>query len=419
MISLVTIPCYAAPSNTMSITPAAVDGTTITAADENSRNNEISTKYNAHSHTDISQLANTVNLGDGTAGNKTLQANTADASKPYLRYVDSGNIWVVSYDGVNTSSVLTISGQNISTDVSATGVISGQTLVLSGPNLTIAFAGMTTRGDIETHDGITRVRLPAGPTGYVLTSMGEGNMPEYKPSGGSKDAIVNGFECSLVLADASHDILVSAGTLYHGNSSVTTITGTVIQLDTNSDWLDGSVYSYAGGTGFVYIYVSSAGSIKFDEHAPDYHDTLGNVEGQKLYYYTGGAYYRCIFADRVETGDTLMDFYQFGNRVIWGTSPANIVEGTETSFTDVIVSGYVPTTISHVAILHAHHSANYTFSTRPNGSASATGRLFDGDTNASVVWDQPLDSSGVFEYLVSNGSCTFYASPHGFVMDIR
>ena len=92
-----------APTNSMSISPSATDATTITASDENSRNNEVSTKFNAHDHNDIDQTANTLNVGDATAGDKTVTAYNADANKPYLKYDDTNNYWVFSEDGVMPS----------------------------------------------------------------------------------------------------------------------------------------------------------------------------------------------------------------------------------------------------------------------------------------------------------------------------
>lgn len=97
---------YATPDTTMSISPSATDNTVITADDENSRNSEISSKFNAHSHTDISQTGNTLNIGDGTAGTKLINANTADTNKPYIKFNDDLDRWVFSTDnGVTGVSI--------------------------------------------------------------------------------------------------------------------------------------------------------------------------------------------------------------------------------------------------------------------------------------------------------------------------
>jgi len=97
---------FSAPSTTMSISPSASDGTVITASDENTRNNSISTVFNAHTHTDISQVGNTLAVGDATAGNKTLTANNADSNKPYIRYDDTADTWNFSVDGTIVSHSL-------------------------------------------------------------------------------------------------------------------------------------------------------------------------------------------------------------------------------------------------------------------------------------------------------------------------
>lgn len=87
-----------APSTTLSVSPTATDGTTITASDENTRNSAITTTFNNHTHIDIDQVNNTLNVGDGTASNKTIQANTADVTKPYLKYDDTNDQWISSHN---------------------------------------------------------------------------------------------------------------------------------------------------------------------------------------------------------------------------------------------------------------------------------------------------------------------------------
>src|SRR3990167_6373109 len=90
---------WSAPSTTVSITPSAVDATTITASDENTRNSAISTWANVHDHNDIDQTGTTLAVGDATAGNKTITANNADSNKPFIRYDDTNDRWVLSRDG--------------------------------------------------------------------------------------------------------------------------------------------------------------------------------------------------------------------------------------------------------------------------------------------------------------------------------
>ena len=86
---------WAAPDVTMSITPSATAGATITATDENTRNAEIGSKYNSHTHTDISQTASTLNIGVASGGTTlastgalTLEGATADGFEVTVQATD-------------------------------------------------------------------------------------------------------------------------------------------------------------------------------------------------------------------------------------------------------------------------------------------------------------------------------------------
>ena len=161
--------CYASPSNTMSITPSATNGTTIQASDENTRNSAISSAYNAHTHTDVTQVGNTLSVGDGTGGDKTIKASNADTNKPFIKWDDTNNKWIVSYDGTATAALVTITGGTLSNAYTAfnTPGYNGQVMTFSGGNLTLG--GMTGKGQIEYHNGTDRVTLDTIASGAVLT----------------------------------------------------------------------------------------------------------------------------------------------------------------------------------------------------------------------------------------------------------
>ena len=114
--------CYGAPDQTMSVVPAAVSGTTINAADENTRNSNVSTPYNAHSHTDISTTtANTFSVGDGLAGNKDIVFNAADTTDVRLRWNDTANLVTIDHPTAGSfNQVATISGT-----AGVTGILQG------------------------------------------------------------------------------------------------------------------------------------------------------------------------------------------------------------------------------------------------------------------------------------------------------
>src|SRR3990167_1839885 len=94
-------------TSTLSITPSATAGTTITASDENSRGNTESTWANAHVHS----LSNTTDIGDGATGNKSLCANAADSTDSCIRWNDTANLWTLDHPVAGTfNQVATMSG---------------------------------------------------------------------------------------------------------------------------------------------------------------------------------------------------------------------------------------------------------------------------------------------------------------------
>lgn len=136
-------PAFCAPSNTMSISPSAVAGQTISAADENSRNTAISTTYNSHSHADISTLSgtNSLTIGDGTSGTKSYLADDSQAASPGFRFRTTYGFWELSQDGSTWSPIQIVSGV----------VITGENNFRVGDNLGTANKRITANED--TTDG--------------------------------------------------------------------------------------------------------------------------------------------------------------------------------------------------------------------------------------------------------------------------
>lgn len=243
---------WSVPSNTMSITPAAVDATVISASDENTRNNETSTKFNAHDHNDIDQVGNTLSVGDATAGNKTIQANNADASKPYIRFDDTNNRWVISQDGSETSTIVTLTGSTIAYYYlpSSPAGINGQTIGLSLGVL--SFMGMNTTGDLEVHNGTTRVRLVPAQIGTTVVSQGAGTVPIFDfaskyyigtfsydtTTTGSVSVTGVGFKPRAIIALAGINGVAGASVGFYDSSSYGNLQDG--HVDTASTWLMGT-----------------------------------------------------------------------------------------------------------------------------------------------------------------------------------
>ncbi len=183
---------WAAPNNSMSITNP-VSGETISASDESTRYNEVTGKYNVHTHTDIGQVDNTLKLGDGNSGNKTIQANNTDSNLPFIRYDDTNDIWVVSRDGTNVQSVVVMSGTVVDKSILPESPSTLDFLQFSTSNNPSGIWEATSTPDINggTIDGVT-IGASAAPTvtnlGTVTTADINGGTIDGSVIGGSSAA---------------------------------------------------------------------------------------------------------------------------------------------------------------------------------------------------------------------------------------
>ena len=134
---------YGAPGSNMSITPSASSGTTITASDENSRNNTISTTFNAHTHTDITQVG-TISSGtwQGTAVGTSYGG--LGASVPGARVFNSANISISN----DTNTALTFDTERFDNDTNhSTASNTGRlTATTAGKYLIIGHAEFAANG---------------------------------------------------------------------------------------------------------------------------------------------------------------------------------------------------------------------------------------------------------------------------------
>jgi hypothetical protein len=174
-ILLMASPVLASPDTTLSITPSATAGSTITAADENDRNNDIATAFNAHSHLDISAMSsvNSFTIGDGTAGTKSYLVNDEQASSPGIRYTNSTGYWEISTDGTTFNAI------NYSSGV----VIVGENLYRIGDNLgtnnkRIVFNEDTTDGEIRWNVTTDRVELSNNASTYTAIGLSSGQVAQ-------------------------------------------------------------------------------------------------------------------------------------------------------------------------------------------------------------------------------------------------
>ena len=359
---------YASPSNTISVPNTFVPNTTIQSAQVNDDFIEVSNKFNAHSHTDITQLGTIIS-----------------------------GIW---------------SGTIIGTQFGGTGL--DNSAVVQGSVPYFSAAGVMSN-------------LTPSTAGSVLTTNGLGANPSWTTAV-ARNMITSGFEASASVGNL--DMRVFGGSLLHNTMGVNVATTTVLTLATAGDWSSGSVVNYGGGAGWCYVGVTATatqtnkGVYLLGDLPPNRSDTSGNQSGTNLYSYDGTNYYRTIGAFRVNTSNRIgLSSYQSGNKILYDDVYANtdlraLNGGASVTFADVDLSAYVPK-ITTLVDLQIRSESNGTY-LRQNGSSATNGRLFLTQITADsegFVYDMPTDISRIIEYKVSAGSSTIYVS--GYKLNIR
>ncbi len=94
----------------------------------------------------------------------------------------------------------------------------GQALTTGGAGANPAWAGLTTQGDIEYHNGTTRTRLGPGTAGQVLQTQGAGANPQWAFPSGQLGAWAS--KSSGTIYQAATDGFVVAGNTSGGSTNI-------------------------------------------------------------------------------------------------------------------------------------------------------------------------------------------------------
>lgn len=200
---------FAVPDDTMSITPTAVSGETISAADENSRNNEISSVFNSHSHADIDTFTtNTFTIGDNAVGNKTYAVNTDQANDPAHRYNTSLDLWTVSNDGSTyravahaddnngfTSGAMLYGGSTSGAILSAGNGSNGQILIAQTGGAPL-LGNITGSGGAVVTNGAGTIDINAAALGTPALTLGTANSAGVATTAIRTDATILAFDAT-------------------------------------------------------------------------------------------------------------------------------------------------------------------------------------------------------------------------------
>ncbi len=124
----------------------------------------------------------------------------------------------------------------------------------------------------------------------------------------------------------------------------------------------------------------------------------------------GATYYKKIGSVRNDGSGDILKFYQKGDWILWDIMHNVLASGTQTTFTDVDCSAFIPplSTLGKFYIHADSSSGTASGNVRPNGSAAAAGATgaalyfayaSKGVTHAEIG----TDTSQIIEYLITDG----------------
>ncbi len=361
------------------------------------------------------------NISAGTITSTQLDANTNPENRwneAFNDFVYTGLLPVTSASLTSTTSAGTgyiYGARVVKVDTNKTYTASKDTYVDLSKTGTYTYSEVAL-GGTEPAIAANSIRLAKVTTTGTTVSTVRDDRVTAISLGTNDDPMLFGLEVRIATGDATV-ATIDAGVCYNGTTRVDKITKTAINLSTAADWWDGVADTYAGGAGWCYIGVSSSSTIKFlGANPPDKSDTAGNANGRLIYWYDGSAYWRVIGAIRVNTSNNIARYYVQDGNYIGYLDAANesflvVASGTQTSFTDVDCTAFMPAYAERCKIGVTPVSTNLdTLAVRKNGQNESTGTssvAIDTDYTAidvPAVTDDNIftDSSQIFEYKVSS-----------------
>jgi hypothetical protein len=179
------------------------------------------------------------------------------------------------------------------------------------------------------------------------------------------------------------------GTVYSRTASSTTM-----NLATAGHWI-ASTSEPANGWVYVYAYNDSGTSwdVKLWTQPPLYYNcNVSNTTGILRYRDSSDVWYRCIGAVRNISSD-ILKFYQLGDAVYYPAPPQALDNGTQTTWTDLDLSTWVPP-FSQLVYIWSFIVATALFY-RTNGESTTYPRAYNSNTHPQL-WI-PTDSSQIIE----------------------
>jgi len=231
---------------------------------------------------------------------------------------------------------------------------------------------------------------------------------------------IDGLE--LEYSDSTH-VKVNAGVCWIAGVKYLLINQEDVDLDTASNWIDGSVY-LPNSSHWVYVYVSSTGtllSVKLSETAPAYSDAYGNSWSSSIdrYHYASLTPYRCIGAiyvtDNGSAHTAVRKFYQTKDYVQYDELQA-VSSGAETDADKTLDQANIPA-VSVSGVFELWSDSSNEAKIKPKG---ATDYLSSGIANGNNANTYPVcligDSSS---FTITTESATATVKTAGYYLNIR
>lgn len=176
---------------------------------------------------------------------------------------------------------------------------------------------------------------------------------------------------------AIDQVKAQSGTIEIAGSFYTrTSYSTTIDTDTAGHWVEGASQRGTDTWAYVYAYNDSGSSwdIKYWLQKPQYANTGTDDSSVKIYRSSGGVWYRCLGAVRMDnTGSgNILEFYQIGNFIL---HERQFIAFTSAAFTDIDLSDYVPA-ISTLVDIGINENGQSPVTVRPNGAGFSSGPLY-------------------------------------------
>jgi hypothetical protein len=239
-----------------------------------------------------------------------------------------------------------------------------------------------------------------------------------------QDMIFHGLEVTVY--EDGTTCSVNAGKLCHGGTVISKAADTTLTFGTAGDWWDEEQDSYSGGIGWCYVGINGSGDVKLlGNNPPNRSDINGTTAGRLIYWYDTSVYWHVVGAFKINTSNQGWIPMIGHDRSVLTEYNVAVDGGTNTSWTAVNISAYVP---AHARVVYGVASSNadtsysdiYLASNDDVGGGEIgsmrLGTQHNGSTNAMLrtQFELLLLTPQSFDYKMGSGGANVRVEVHGW-----